>query len=115
MLALQQRHHDAEGCEEAGRQIGDGQADAHGAAAGFAGAEVDLWFGLLGPAGLPAQVAARINAAMNDWLALPATGEQLRQQGMVPVGGEPAGFARLIAADQQRWARIIRTANIRAE
>lgn len=82
---------------------------------GFPGAEVDLWYGLLGPAGLaPAQVA-RLNAALNEWLALPATREALRAQGMLPVGGPPEGFARLIAADLQRWARVIRTANIRAE
>ena len=85
------------------------------AEAGFPGAEVDLWYGLLGPAGLPAAQVTRLNAAMNEWLPLPATSEQLRAQGMVPAGGTPDAFARLISTDLQRWARVIRTANIRAE
>lgn len=85
------------------------------AEAGFPGAEVDLWYGLLGPAGLPAAQVTRLNAALNEWLTLPATGEQLRAQGRVPVGGPPDAFARLILSDLQRWARVIRTANIRAE
>jgi tripartite-type tricarboxylate transporter receptor subunit TctC len=83
--------------------------------AGFAGAEVDLWYGLLAPAGLAAPLARRLNDAVNDWLALPATREQLRAQGMQPAGGSPAAFAALVAEDTARWARVIEQARIAAE
>jgi len=85
------------------------------AEAGFAGAEVDLWFGLLGPAGLPPTLVGRINAALNAWLAEPATVQQLRGQGMTPVGGTPEAFAAVLARDLRRWEQVIRTAGISAE
>ncbi|MDO9707965.1 tripartite tricarboxylate transporter substrate binding protein [Paracraurococcus lichenis] len=85
------------------------------AEAGFPGVQVDLWYGLLGPAGLPAPLLARLNAALNAWLALPGTQEPLRAQGMQPVGGTPEAFAAVIAADLARWAGVIRAAGITAE
>jgi tripartite-type tricarboxylate transporter receptor subunit TctC len=85
------------------------------AEAGFAGAEVDLWYGLLGPAGLPEALRARLFGILSAWVRREDTRAQLAAQGMVPVGAEPAGFARLIAADAERWARVVRTANISAE
>jgi tripartite-type tricarboxylate transporter receptor subunit TctC len=85
------------------------------AEAGFLGAEVDLWYGLLGPAGLPQVLVARFNGELNDWLRLPATAEQLRAQGMQPVGGTPDAFAALIVRDLGRWAGVIRQAGISAD
>jgi tripartite-type tricarboxylate transporter receptor subunit TctC len=82
------------------------------AEAGFPGVEVDLWYGLLGPAGLPAPLLARLNGAVNAWAALPATQAQLRAQGMQPVGGTPGEFAVTIGADLARWAGVIRAAGI---
>ncbi len=85
------------------------------AESGFPGAEVDLWYGLLGPAGLPAPLIARLNTLLNDWLRQPATAEALKAQGMAPVGGTPAEFAAVIAHDLARWAEVIRRANISAD
>ncbi len=85
------------------------------AEAGFPGVEIGLWYPLLGPAGLPQAMVQRLNAALNEWLALPATQAQLRQQGMVPVGGTPEVLAGRIARDLARWTRVVRDANIRAE
>lgn len=85
------------------------------AEAGFPGAEVDLWFGLLGPAGLPPALVGRINAALNAWLAEPQTIAQLRAQGMTPVGGTPEAFAEVMARDLARWEQVIRVAKISAE
>jgi tripartite-type tricarboxylate transporter receptor subunit TctC len=83
--------------------------------AGFPGFQVDLWYGLLGPAGLPRPLVVRLNEAGNAWLALPATREALAAQGMVPTADTPEAFATLIAADQARWARVIRDAGITAD
>jgi tripartite-type tricarboxylate transporter receptor subunit TctC len=85
------------------------------AEAGFPGAEVDLWFGLLGPAGLPPPLVVRLNGVLAEWLGQPATQDALRAQGMAPVGGSPAAFAALLARDLDRWAGVIRAAAIRAD
>jgi tripartite-type tricarboxylate transporter receptor subunit TctC len=55
------------------------------AEAGFPGVQADLWYGLLGPAGLPAPLVARLNGILSDWIGDPATAEVLRAQGMVPT------------------------------
>ncbi|MBL6077080.1 tripartite tricarboxylate transporter substrate binding protein [Belnapia sp. T18] len=85
------------------------------AESGLPGAEVDLWYGLLGPAGLPATLIARLNAVLGDWLRQPATQGALAAQGMTPAGGTPEEFAAVIARDLARWAEVIRRANISAE
>jgi tripartite-type tricarboxylate transporter receptor subunit TctC len=85
------------------------------AEAGVPGVEVDLWYGLLGPAGLPPAFVRRVNADLRDWLALPATREALRTQGMTPEGSTPEAFGALIARDLERWARVVRDARISAD
>ena len=85
------------------------------AQAGLAGAEVDLWYGLLGPAGMATELVERLRAPLAAWLARPEATASLAAQGMVATGGGPQPFARLIAADQARWTAVIRTARISAE
>ncbi len=85
------------------------------AEAGVAGADVDLWYGLLGPAGMAPGLVERLRGILADWVRRPETQGALSAQGMVPVGTGPQDFARLITADQTRWTRVIRTANITAE
>lgn len=85
------------------------------AQAGFPGAEVDLWYGLLAPAGFPAGAREALRAALDEWLRLPATVDQLKAQGMNTVGGSADDFASVIAADRDRWASVIRRAGLSAE
>lgn len=85
------------------------------AEAGFPGVLADLWYGLLGPAGLPAPLVARLNAILTAWATDGATVEQLRAQGMVPFTGTPAEFGTLIARDAARWATVVREARITAD
>jgi tripartite-type tricarboxylate transporter receptor subunit TctC len=85
------------------------------AEAGFPGAEVDLWYGVLGPAGLPPALREALRAALDEWLRLPATKEQLQAQGMNTVGGGSGEFASVIASDRDRWASIIRRAGLSSE
>lgn len=85
------------------------------AEAGVDGADVDLWYGLLGPAGMAPAMVERLRAVLAEWVRRPETQGALTAQGMQPVGRGPAEFARLIATDQARWTRVIRTANITAE
>ena len=85
------------------------------AEAGFPEVLVDLWYALLGPAGLPEEFVRRVNADLNAWLAEPATRDLLTAQGLVPTPGTPADLAALIARDLARWADVIRRAGITAD
>lgn len=84
---------------------------------GFADfAAASYWNGLLGPKGLPPQVAERIALAVNNALARADVLERL-----APTGNEidgkstPESFARLIRDDMDIWAEVARTANIKAQ
>jgi tripartite-type tricarboxylate transporter receptor subunit TctC len=83
--------------------------------AGFPGAEVDLWYGLLTTAGVSAAIVGRINAEVNEILREPALVEALRAQGLVAVGGTPQDFAKLIATDLAKWGAVVKAANISAD
>ncbi len=85
------------------------------AESGFPGAQADLWYGLLGPAGMPAPLVERLNAILNAWIGDAGTAEALRAQGMVPTPATPAAFGELVARDHARWARVIRDARITAD
>ncbi len=83
--------------------------------AGFAGVQADLWYGLLGPAGLAEPLVRRLNADINAWLADPATVRLLSAQGMTPAPATPQEFAELVARDHGRWATVIRESGITPE
>jgi tripartite-type tricarboxylate transporter receptor subunit TctC len=85
------------------------------AEAGFPGVVANLWYGVLGPAGLPAPLVERLNAILNAWGTDAAVTEALRFQGMVPTPDTPAAFAALIARDAERWAQVVRETRISVE
>ena len=85
------------------------------AEAGVAGFDVDLWYGLLAPAGTPAEIVANYNKAVNEILAKPAIIETLARQGLVVTGGPPQRLADWIARDLPRWSKVVRDAGITAE
>ena len=82
---------------------------------GVAGFDVDLWYGILAPAGTPQPIIDRYNAVMNEILAQPNVRAALEKQGLVPRGGPPERLADLIARDQPRWANVVREAGITPE
>jgi tripartite-type tricarboxylate transporter receptor subunit TctC len=79
---------------------------------GVANFEVDLWYGVLAPAGTPEPIVARYNAVLNEILAEPEVRAALEKQGLVPQGGAPAKLADLIAKDRSRWASVVKRAGI---
>ncbi len=85
------------------------------AEAGFPGLEMEVWFGLLAPAGLPTAQVQALNAEMAAMLAEPAVRAVLARQELEPKGGAPAAFATLLAQEKTRWAEVIRRAGITAE
>jgi tripartite-type tricarboxylate transporter receptor subunit TctC len=73
------------------------------------------YFGLWAPAGTPAAVIQRLNAAMNTVLALPEMRSELAALGADPGGGTSAAFAERIASDTVGWAQLVKHAGIQPE
>jgi len=82
---------------------------------GFKGVEADLWYGMLAPAGTPAEIVARINADMRKALALPEVKTALSAQGMEIGPSSPEEMAALMKKDAARWAAVVKQAGIKAE
>jgi tripartite-type tricarboxylate transporter receptor subunit TctC len=82
---------------------------------GIAGFEVNLWYGLLAPAGTSRDVVMRYNAVVNEILRQPQTVEALGKQGLTLAGGTPEQFAQFIAADAAKWQKVVKEAGITAQ
>ncbi len=82
---------------------------------GLAPLTASNWFGISGPAGIPAPVADRLNAALVAALNTPELAERLRDLGAEPNRMNRGQYTAMIVADVARWADIVRTANIRAD
>ncbi|CAM3463798.1 LacI family transcriptional regulator [Bordetella sputigena] len=85
------------------------------AEAGLPGYAVDGWFALFGPARMPPEIVARLHDETAKVLASPATAEQIRRQGAEPNSGSQQDFARFVQAEHDKWAKVIKDANIRLE
>ncbi|WP_332825735.1 Bug family tripartite tricarboxylate transporter substrate binding protein [Ramlibacter sp.] len=83
--------------------------------AGVTGAESGSWLGLLAPAGTPQAVVDKVSQDLQKVLAMPEVQQQLLAQGAVARGGPPGDFARLIADDRKKYARIIIDNNLTAD
>jgi tripartite-type tricarboxylate transporter receptor subunit TctC len=73
------------------------------------------WFGISGPAGIPADVADRLNAALVQGLNAPELAARLRDMGTEPNRMTRADYAALVASDVARWSEVARSANIHVE
>jgi tripartite-type tricarboxylate transporter receptor subunit TctC len=81
----------------------------------LAGYQVEIWFGLLGPAGMPADVVAKLNDAVGKALALPDLQARFQGFGVIAKASTPKQLGDLIAEEAPRWAQVVREAGIRAE
>ena len=79
------------------------------------GYEASAWFGIGAPRNTPAEIIGRLNKEINAGLAEPKIKARLADLGGTVVVGSPADFARFIAEDTQKWAKVIRFAGIKAE
>ncbi|HYC65974.1 MAG TPA: tripartite tricarboxylate transporter substrate binding protein [Reyranellaceae bacterium] len=83
--------------------------------AGLSGLEIALWTGLVAPAGTPADVIAKLNAAVRDVLAMEDVKTALGKLAVEPVATSPEEYRGLIARDAARWKDVASTANIKVE
>lgn len=85
------------------------------AEAGLPGFEASSWFGMAAPAGTPPALIGRINAAVLAALADPLLRERLAGAGAEPGRLDGPGFTRFVAAERERWGRVVRTSGARAD
>ncbi len=76
--------------------------------------DVDIWYAMLAPAGLPKDLVALLVAEVNAILSDPEVRENLQKQGLNPTPGSPEDLARMIDTDLDRWTKIVRAARITA-
>jgi len=79
------------------------------------GFEASSWFGLLAPAGTPADVVNRIQQEVAKSLNTPAIKEKLLAQGAIPSGNTPAEFAKLIDAEHKKWAKVVKDSGAKVD
>ena len=79
------------------------------------GYEATLLSGLAGPRNTPADIVEKLNKAVNVALAEPGMKSRLAVLGNEPVSMTSAAFGKLLADETEKWARVIRTANIKPE
>ena len=73
------------------------------------------WFALLAPKGTPLAVIARMNAVSNEILADPAVKKRLAEMGASTLGGTSQQLAEHLAAETEKWGRVVRDARISAQ
>jgi tripartite-type tricarboxylate transporter receptor subunit TctC len=79
------------------------------------GFEASSWFGLLAPAGTPADVVTRVQQETAKALASPALKERLLSQGAMPSGMTSSEFAAFIAAETRKWATVVKASGARVD
>ena len=83
--------------------------------AGFKGFVVEPWFGFMAPKDTPKAVIDKLNAAFNSALQNPRVRKRLEEMGVRPVGGAPELLADQIRIETERWSKVIKANNIKAE
>ena len=85
------------------------------AEAGVKGYEVSTWYGVLAPAKTSKTIVTRLHGEIIKLIAVPDTKEKLLSQGFEPVGSTPDEFGAYIKSEIAKWAKVIKTAKIKAE
>ena len=79
------------------------------------GYEASGWYGVGAPKATPAEIVTSLNTAMTAALAEPEMKTRLNDLGAVPMTSTPAEFGAFLAADTEKWGKVIRAANIKPE
>jgi len=80
------------------------------AEAGLPGYDCELHYGIVAPAGVPARIVERLNAALRTALAAPDVAERLTTDGAEVLASTPEAYAADIAAEEAKWSPIVRRA-----
>jgi len=85
------------------------------AESGVPGYEVTSWNGVLAPAGTPPDVVKRLNAEFNRIISAPDMQKRMVEFGYEPVGGPPEKFGEHIHREIEKWAPVVKAANVRVD
>jgi len=79
------------------------------------GFEASSWYGIGAPKNTPAEIVDRLNKEINAALADPRMLRRLSELGVSPIAGSPPDFGQLIVEETEKWGKVIRATNIKAE
>ena len=82
---------------------------------GYKGFEATTWFGVAGPAGLPKEVVAKLNAAFNKALQDPEVKRKLASQGAEVKGSTPEEFGAYIREETVRWGKVVKESGAKVD
>ena len=85
------------------------------AESGYKGFDAVTWFGVLGPARMPASVVNSFNSELNKALNSPDLRKKLEDQGLTVKTGTPDQFGQLIRADIDKWGRVVKASGAKAD
>jgi tripartite-type tricarboxylate transporter receptor subunit TctC len=79
------------------------------------GYEYYVWHGIAAPKGAPADIIGKLNTAANASLAEPKMKARFAEVGGVAIGGTPDEYGKLIADETEKWGKVVKAANLKAE
>ena len=79
------------------------------------GYEASAWFGVGTPRNTPAEIVDKLNTEINACLADPKLKARLADLGGIALRGSPSDFARLIAEETEKWAKVVKFSGAKAE
>lgn len=82
---------------------------------GLQGFDISSWFMLVAPAATPQPVVQKLNAVVNEFIAMPKTRETLAKQGLEPVGGSAPDALRFLKANVSRFGEAVKSAQLSAD
>jgi len=82
---------------------------------GYPDFDISTWYGMFGPAGLPRDIVAKLNAGMNAALKQPDVVKSFLAQGAEPVGGTPEDLYKKMMGEYERWKKVVEFAKIEAD
>ena len=85
------------------------------AEAGVPGYDANAWFGLFAPVATPKDIVARLNAEVVKGLQAPDMRDRLRGLGATPGGGSPEQFAAFFRDEVAKWAKVVKTAEVKLD
>ena len=85
------------------------------AESGLPGFDIETWFGVLAPAGIPREALDRLHAEFAKALAAPDVREKMVHLGAEPIGNKPEEFAAYIKAEAEKYAKVIRASGAKVD
>ncbi|MDP3715142.1 MAG: tripartite tricarboxylate transporter substrate binding protein, partial [Burkholderiales bacterium] len=85
------------------------------AESGLPGYDSGVWYGMLAPKGTPREIVARLNEEFRKVLADPGIRDFLTKSGVEPEGSSPEELGKYMRSEIDKWAKVIKTANIRLD